>query len=59
MKIRLEYIWLDGYKPEPNLRSKIKKRQKNFIDLTFSTPIQSLIIDYQMKTHSCGPHVGN
>jgi glutamine synthetase len=22
--IRLEYIWLDGYKPEPNLRSKVK-----------------------------------
>lgn len=24
MKIKLEYIWLDGYYPEPNLRSKIK-----------------------------------
>jgi glutamine synthetase len=24
MKIKLEYVWLDGYKPEPNLRSKIK-----------------------------------
>lgn len=24
MKVKLEYIWLDGYKPEPNLRSKIK-----------------------------------
>lgn len=24
MKIRLEYVWLDGYEPEPNLRSKIK-----------------------------------
>ena len=24
MKQKLEYIWLDGYKPEPNLRSKIK-----------------------------------
>ena len=24
MKIKLEYIWLDGYNPEPNLRSKIK-----------------------------------
>lgn len=24
MKLKLEYIWLDGYKPEPNLRSKIK-----------------------------------
>lgn len=24
MKILVEYVWLDGYKPEPNLRSKIK-----------------------------------
>ena len=24
MKLKLEYIWLDGYTPEPNLRSKIK-----------------------------------
>jgi glutamine synthetase len=24
MKIKLEYIWLDGYQPEPNLRSKVK-----------------------------------
>ena len=24
MKIKLEYIWLDGYQPEPNLRSKTK-----------------------------------
>ena len=24
MKVKLEYVWLDGYKPEPNLRSKIK-----------------------------------
>jgi len=24
MKVKLEYIWLDGYKPEPNLRSKTK-----------------------------------
>ena len=24
MKISLEYVWLDGYKPEPNLRSKVK-----------------------------------
>ncbi len=24
MKIKLEYIWLDGYTPEPNLRSKTK-----------------------------------
>ena len=24
MKIKLEYLWLDGYNPEPNLRSKVK-----------------------------------
>ena len=24
MKTKLEYIWLDGYDPEPNLRSKVK-----------------------------------
>jgi len=24
IKIKLEYIWLDGNKPEPNLRSKTK-----------------------------------
>jgi glutamine synthetase len=24
MKARLEYVWIDGYTPEPNLRSKIK-----------------------------------
>ena len=22
--VKLEYVWLDGYKPEPNLRSKVK-----------------------------------
>ena len=24
MIIKLEYVWLDGYEPEPNLRSKVK-----------------------------------
>jgi hypothetical protein len=24
MKHKVEYVWLDGYKPEPNLRSKTK-----------------------------------
>ena len=24
MKTKIEYVWLDGYKPEPSLRSKIK-----------------------------------
>ena len=27
--IKLEYIWLDGYTPEPNLRSKIKVVDSN------------------------------
>jgi glutamine synthetase len=29
MKVKLEYIWLDGYKPEPNLRSKVKVIETN------------------------------
>ena len=28
MKIKLEYVWLDGYKPEPNLRSKVRITDK-------------------------------
>ena len=24
IKVKLEYVWLDGYQPEPNLRSKVK-----------------------------------
>jgi glutamine synthetase len=24
MKVKYDYVWLDGYKPEPNLRSKVK-----------------------------------
>ena len=24
MKRKIEYVWLDGYGPEPNLRSKVK-----------------------------------
>ena len=34
MKAKLEYIWLDGYKPEPNLRSKTK-----IIDLDEKNPV--------------------
>ena len=34
MKAKLEYIWLDGYKPEPNLRSKTK-----VIDLDEINPV--------------------
>lgn len=35
MKIKLEYVWLDGYKPEPNLRSKIKIVDYNSIKESF------------------------
>ena len=40
MKIKLEYVWLDGYKPEPNLRSKVKiveydKVRNAFLDGNF------------------------
>lgn len=28
MKTKLEYVWLDGYKPEPNLRSKVRITDK-------------------------------
>jgi len=34
MKVKLEYIWLDGYKPEPNLRSKIKVVEFQPSDIT-------------------------
>jgi glutamine synthetase len=29
MKVTLEYVWLDGYTPEPNLRSKVKVEEIN------------------------------
>lgn len=32
MKVKLEYIWVDGYKPEPNLRSKTKVVDHNQSD---------------------------
>lgn len=31
MKIKLEYVWVDGYNPEPNLRSKVKIVDANTI----------------------------
>lgn len=37
MKIKLEYIWLDGYQPEPNLRSKVKVY--DFQEINFENPI--------------------
>ena len=35
MKVRLEYVWIDGYTPEPNLRSKIKIVDYNSIKESF------------------------
>ena len=35
MKIKLEYVWLDGYKPEPNLRSKVKIVEYNSVRNAF------------------------
>ena len=35
MKIKLEYVWLDGYKPEPNLRSKVKIVEYNTVRYAF------------------------
>jgi glutamine synthetase len=32
MKHKVEYVWLDGYKPEPNLRSKTKIVETQSID---------------------------
>ncbi len=31
---KLEYVWLDGYKPEPNLRSKVKVTHKTINNLS-------------------------
>lgn len=38
MYTKIEYVWLDGYKPEPNLRSKIKITN-NVIDNINEVPI--------------------
>ena len=32
MKVKVEYVWLDGCLPEPNLRSKIKVEDCDKID---------------------------
>ena len=34
MKTKLEYVWLDGYTPEPNLRSKVKIINKPINELS-------------------------
>lgn len=39
MKMKFEYIWLDGYQPEPNLRSKTK-----VIDFSYEPKLEELPI---------------
>jgi len=43
-KIKLEYVWLDGYTPEPNLRSKVKVIEVD--DDTFLTCYNSFDISH-------------
>jgi len=38
MKVKLEYVWLDGYKPEPNLRSKVKIIDDGLDKIDFTIP---------------------
>ena len=42
MKLKLEYIWLDGYKPEPNLRSKIKIHVLSESEKSLQNPLFAL-----------------
>jgi glutamine synthetase len=44
MKIRLEYVWLDGFQPEPNLRSKVKIVEYDSIKNAFTMGIVKLPI---------------
>ena len=39
MRLKLEYIWLDGYTPEPNLRSKIKIYDRSETPETLENPL--------------------
>jgi len=57
MKIKLEYIWLDGYKPEPNLRSKIKI--VNFPDINHQTLLVSSIENWGFDGSSTEQAQGN
>ena len=36
-KYKLEYIWLDGYEPVPNLRSKTTIKAVSYTHLTLPT----------------------
>jgi glutamine synthetase len=42
MKLKLEYVWLDGYEPEPNLRSKIKIHDLSESEKSLQNPLFAL-----------------
>ena len=49
MKIKLEYVWLDGYKPEPNLRSKVKIVEYESIKNAFLIDSYSTILTLLLR----------
>jgi glutamine synthetase len=49
MKVKLEYVWLDGYKPEPNLRSKVKIIEVNSKEDLENIPEWDLMVHQQNK----------
>ncbi|MEZ6108542.1 MAG: hypothetical protein R3B96_21270 [Pirellulaceae bacterium] len=61
-KYKLEYIWLDGYLPEPNLRSKTKivaEAPKSVDDcpvwgfLTEARPQQAEALQFRLRAQAC------
>ena len=47
MKVKVEYVWLDGCLPEPNLRSKIKVE-----DSPPLTPVSTKISGLRERTNT-------
>ena len=45
MNVKLEYIWLDGYKPEPNIRSKTKIWDFDPLDTPKYQPQREMSLD--------------
>ena len=48
MKTKLEYVWLDGYKPEPNLRSKVRIIEKPTDNITVMDISGKVIAKYNV-----------
>ncbi len=48
-KIKLEYIWLDGYKPTQNLRSKTKVEDHDNFQGTLEELRIGLLMDHQQS----------